>query len=139
MSEGRWRAAPLFVTADELVTVLDRACPGHDELAELWRLFLEPDAVLVTSDWSVVKASLALQARHGRAGLEALHLRCLPALRVERCRPDDLERGLAVLLRASPCSRWPASERPAGGRPGRPAAVPRQASACREGPPSGRR
>lgn len=90
-----------FVDAAGLVAVLDRTIPGHQFMGDLWRLEFDSRSTLVTTNYSVVKAALDLQQRHGLAGIADLFRVTLPALRVEWCTRADHDLAVAALMASS--------------------------------------
>lgn len=87
-----------FVDAGALVAVLDRTAPGHFYMGELWRLEIDSRSTLVTTDSTVLKVALELQAEHGLAAVERFFSDVVPALRIERCRREDMDVAVASLL-----------------------------------------
>jgi len=94
-----------FVTAADLVAVLDRTDPGHRLAGDLWQLEFDAGATLVTTDHSLLKASVELQKRYGPTGVIDLLEIFLPALRLECCARADLDLAIAALLASSDGSR----------------------------------
>ena len=94
-----------FVDAAALVAVLDRTAPGHFYMGELWRLEIDSRSTLVTTDSTVLKVALELQAEHGLAAVERFFSDVVPALRVERCRSEDMDVAVASLLASGDPSR----------------------------------
>lgn len=94
-----------FVDADGLVTVLDRATPEHHFIAEVWRFEIDARSTLVTTDYSVLKAALALQESHGLAAVDRLFRDVVPALRVERCTRADVDQAVVSLMASGDAGR----------------------------------
>lgn len=94
-----------FVDAAALVAVLDRTAPGHFYMGELWRLEIDSRSTLVTTDSTVLKVALELQAEHGLAAVERFFSDVVPALRVERCRSADMDVAVTSLLASGNPSR----------------------------------
>ncbi len=89
-----------FVDAGTLVAVLDREADAHRLAAALWQLEFDAGSALLTTDWSLLKAGLAIQARHGVHALAPLLTVVAPALHVEWCSPPDFELAVAAHLAA---------------------------------------
>jgi hypothetical protein len=94
-----------FVDAAALIAVLDRSVDDHHFIGELWRMEIDSGSTLITTESSVLKAALDLQARHGLAGIEALFRIVVPALRVEKCSRVDTDLAVAALLASGDAGR----------------------------------
>lgn len=60
---------------------------------------------MVTTDRTVLKVALELQAGHGLPAVERFFRDVAPALRVERCRSEDMDVAVASLLASGDPSR----------------------------------
>ena len=72
-----------------MVALLDRDEPEHKDSENMLRIELDAGAVLLTSNYDVVKASLELQRRHGIMGPRLLLHDLVPCLHVEWCLRRD--------------------------------------------------
>ncbi len=69
-----------FVDEATLLAVLDRTAEDHFFVGEDWRMKIDTACTLVTTDYTVLKAALDLQMKHGLCGVEQLFLRCCARL-----------------------------------------------------------
>jgi predicted nucleic acid-binding protein len=81
--------AAAFIDAARLIALLDRNEPNHAISKSMLRIELGAAAVLVTSDYDVLKASLELQRRYGIEGPRRLIRGVVPFLHVEWCARRD--------------------------------------------------
>ncbi len=87
-----------FVDAAALVAVLDRTSPEHFFLGEMWRMAIDSRSTLLTTDGTMIKVALELQAKYGLAAVERFFRDVFPVLRVERYREADMAVAVASLL-----------------------------------------
>jgi len=98
-------ARPTFVDAASLAAVLDRTTPEHFIAGEMWRMAIDSRSTLLTTDGTVIKAALELQAKYGLPAAERFFHDVFPALRVERWREADMTVAVASLLAAGDPTR----------------------------------
>ena len=94
-----------FVDEATLLAVLDRTAEDHFFVGEDWRMKIDTACTLVTTDYTVLKAALDLQMKHGLCGVEQLFRVVVPALRVEKCTRTDIDLAVAALLASGDASR----------------------------------
>jgi hypothetical protein len=87
-----------FVDAAALTAVLAPTTPEDRLVGQQWQLELDAATTLVTTDFTLTRASVWLQRSHGAAGLRALHELAAPALHVVWCTSADYDRAVAALL-----------------------------------------
>lgn len=71
-----------FVDTSALYALLDRGDASHSEAARVWRLLLERDESLVTTNYVVVECAALVQRRLGMEAVRALVDDVLPVIRV---------------------------------------------------------
>ena len=92
------RLVGCYVGAAQLVALLDREEDRHRSAVSSLRIELEAEAPFMTTNYEVLKASLALQRRHGPEGAGTLLLAAVPFLHLEWVSRADHEAGVAAFL-----------------------------------------
>jgi len=95
------RSEPTFVDTSALFALLDRRDDRHEACAEEWRTLLDSQALLVTTNYTLLESCAIVQRRLGLDALRTLINDFVPLLTVEWIDHEVHAAALSALLTAS--------------------------------------
>lgn len=91
----------IFIDTSAFFALLDRDDANHKKAKNIWNNLLNPEQILVTTNYILVESFALIQHRLGMEAVRGLQEDILPLINIEWVNPGGHKSGVSALLAAS--------------------------------------